>query len=368
MLRGNKTVVIAFGRFQPPTVGHAKLIDMVEDLASRLSGDALVFPSPSQDPKKNPLSFRQKVGFLKQLFPQVRFNSDSRIRGPFDALQAVSLLGYEHVVVVVGQDRAAEFKGFGQYVRPRGNRRKDIVLKSYRVVSAGDRTPGGSGVAGMSGTSMRTAVSAGDFQTFREGIPGNAALAKQIFVALRGAMGLKESKQLFVLPQQLIALAVRRLDLRELAVGDSSASEPWDPAYPELKCVDCGRRWAYRHHNVKPNDIVKCPNCKSIDVQILDEDTYAKDSPFHKGKGTTQVTNPFTGRKETKPVTREAEEGTPKQASEVDRLRLAQKQQLIQTKQRQNAELTAAETRDLQKKSREAAAKLNQPKTVKSSQ
>ena len=64
----NKPVVFAFGRFNPPTTGHAKLVDVLNRLAKKVGGDAMVFTSHSNDKKKNPLNHKQKVNYLRKFF------------------------------------------------------------------------------------------------------------------------------------------------------------------------------------------------------------------------------------------------------------------------------------------------------------
>ena len=64
------TVVFSFGRFNPPTSGHEKLMDKVAAVAKKENADFMVFPSHSQNPKKDPLSHKDKVNFMRKMFPR----------------------------------------------------------------------------------------------------------------------------------------------------------------------------------------------------------------------------------------------------------------------------------------------------------
>ena len=55
------TVVFAFGRMNPPTIGHGAVVDKVMEEAAKRNADHFIFTSASQDAKKNPLSQKQKV-------------------------------------------------------------------------------------------------------------------------------------------------------------------------------------------------------------------------------------------------------------------------------------------------------------------
>lgn len=192
-----RAIVICFGRFQPPTTGHESLLQFALKTAHRFRADVRVYPSQSQDAKKNPLPFVEKVRFLKMLFPHIQFNDNPRIRTPFDALADVAAAGYTDVIVVVGSDRTDAFTGFQKYIEPRTSPkyRKDthIPLDSYRVVPVPVVRGGGSGVAGMSASKQRAFAVAGDYETFKQGVPGqNDRVARALYTAVRRHMQIKE--------------------------------------------------------------------------------------------------------------------------------------------------------------------------------
>ena len=132
-----KSVVIAFGRFNPPTTGHAKLVDFVQREADKRQADAIIFPSQTEKERKknpkNPLPFREKVGFLKQFFPQVAWNANESIRTFFDALGMCSLK-YDEVYLVAGSDRVEGFDALRKYIKPTGRKGgTDIILKKFVI-------------------------------------------------------------------------------------------------------------------------------------------------------------------------------------------------------------------------------------------
>ena len=172
-----KTVVFAFGRMNPPTIGHSKLIGKVMAVAKKEGGTPSVYPSKTEDKKKNPLSFKTKVKVLKDVFGDI-INTDRSIKTPFDVLDSLNNAKYEKVVFVVGSDRVNEFKkNMSKFVD------SDLDnIKEFSVVSAGDRDPDAEGVAGMSGSKMRDFVIKDKFGKFKEGLmTKNARLAKAVF-------------------------------------------------------------------------------------------------------------------------------------------------------------------------------------------
>ena len=172
-----KSVVFAFGRMNPPTVGHSKLITKVMSVAKTEGADPMVFPSKTEDKKSNPLSFKTKVKVLKDVFGNV-INTDTSIRTPFDVLESLNNANYEKVVFVVGSDRVNEFKrGMSKFVDSNLDN-----IKDFSVISAGERDPDAEGVAGMSGSKMRDFVIKDKFSKFKAGLmTKNARLAKTAF-------------------------------------------------------------------------------------------------------------------------------------------------------------------------------------------
>ena len=171
-----KTAVFAFGRMNPPTVGHSKLILKVLEVAKKEGGTPMVYPSKTEDKKSNPLSFKTKVKVLKDVFGNI-INTDTSIKTPFDVITSLND-NYERVIFVVGSDRVREFqRNMSRYVD------SDLDnIKDFSVVSAGERDPDAEGVSGMSGSKMREFVMKDKFGKFKEGLmTKNARLAKAVF-------------------------------------------------------------------------------------------------------------------------------------------------------------------------------------------
>jgi len=186
------TLTIAFGRFNPPTIGHQQLMDVAAQAASQdKDGQYLIFPSRSQDKKKNPLDPDTKIAYMQKFYPNHAGNivNDANTKTIFDVLKMAHNNGYAGVRIVGGGDRVKEFEKLSnQYNGQLYN------FDNIEVVSAGDRDPDAQGVEGMSASRMRLAAAEGDFKTFRSGLPPEVkpAEAKELFNILRGAMSVKE--------------------------------------------------------------------------------------------------------------------------------------------------------------------------------
>ena len=183
------TLTVAFGRFNPPTTGHEKLLDTVA--ANSDDGDYIIIPSRSQDKKKNPLDADTKVSVMRQMFPQhgERIVNDPANRTIFDVLKKAHMDGYAGVRIIGGGDRVAEFEKLsGNY------NGKLYQFDNLEVLSAGDRDPDGDDVSGMSASKQRKAAAEGDFTTFRKGVPSslNNKQAKDLYNSIRAAMEIKE--------------------------------------------------------------------------------------------------------------------------------------------------------------------------------
>ena len=167
------TAIFTFGRFNPPTVGHEKLVVAVANVARREGGEYFVYPSRSQDSKKNPLDQPTKIKYMKKMFPKHKKNIISSTGN--NALEIASKLhdeGYTNLVMVVGSDRVKEFKALlDRYNGDEDKAHGFYDFNSIKVVSAGERDPDADGVEGMSASKMRQSAVEGDFKTFRKGTP-----------------------------------------------------------------------------------------------------------------------------------------------------------------------------------------------------
>lgn len=184
-----KGAVFSFGRFNPPTTGHAKLVKKLQAVSGGYT--PLVFTSHSNDKVKNPLSHVDKIKFLRQFFGKIIV--DTVARTVFDIAVELERQGYKRIKMVVGSDRVREF---------------DMLLKKYNgvkarhgyynfdeieIVSAGERDPDADDTSGMSASKMRQYAEDGDFDNFKDGVPStNKAQQKQLYNAVRRGMGLTE--------------------------------------------------------------------------------------------------------------------------------------------------------------------------------
>ena len=206
------TLTVAFGRFNPPTTGHEKLLDTVA--ANSDDGDYIIIPSRSQDKKKNPLDADTKVSVMRQMFPQhsERIVNDPQNRTIFDVLKKAHMDGYAGVRIIGGGDRVAEFEKLsGNY------NGKLYQFDNLEVLSAGDRDPDGDDVSGMSASKQRKAAAEGDFTTFRKGVPSslNNKQTRELYNNIRAAMNIKEGWNMWE-----IAPKFDWKGLRENFIGD----------------------------------------------------------------------------------------------------------------------------------------------------
>lgn len=188
-------VTIVFGRFNPPTSGHEKLFDTLKKVSK--GSMYRIYASKSEDSNKNPLPFRDKVKFLRKMFPKHARNimADTDTRTVIDVARKLYDQGFTKMTMVAGSDRVKEF---------------EILLNKYngvearhgfyqfegkiKVISAGERDPDSDDVSGMSASKLRVAAADNDLELFSKGMPKSYKDSKELFNAVRKGMGLKESK------------------------------------------------------------------------------------------------------------------------------------------------------------------------------
>ena len=187
-----KSVAFSFGRFNPPTIGHEKLMDNTR----RANRNYRIYASQSQDSRKNPLSFRNKVAIMKSMFPaHARKISTDKMTTAIDAMVNLYKEKYTDVVMVVGSDRVKEFDTLLKKYNGKRARHGYYKFKSIRVVSAGERDPDADGVSGMSASKMRKAAQDNDYKSFQKGLPPKFKQGKLLFRTLQKEMGIKSLKE-----------------------------------------------------------------------------------------------------------------------------------------------------------------------------
>ena len=185
------TLTIAFGRFNPPHLGHLQLMNTAANSVEGKKDDYMIVPSRSNDPKKNPLDPNTKVDMMKAMFPQHADNilNDTKARTIFDVLNGANNAGYANVKIVGGADRVKEFTKLANNYNG-----KLYDFDKVDVISSGERDPDAEGVEGLSASRMRLAASENDFKAFSKGLPKDLDKdsKKQIFTAVRSSMGINE--------------------------------------------------------------------------------------------------------------------------------------------------------------------------------
>ena len=181
-----KKAVFTFGRFNPPTKGHARLMDVVKNASS--GADHYVFTGRTNDPKKNPLQYKDKITFLRAMFPHMNIMDNPQIRTPWEALEELGKQ-YDEIVMVVGSDRKDDFES---QMRPY---LKDFGIDKFSIVSSGERDADAADVSGVSASKARAFARAGDFKSFSGTIEGGEKLKQQLYNKVRNGMGIMESKK-----------------------------------------------------------------------------------------------------------------------------------------------------------------------------
>ena len=184
-----KHIAFTFGRFNPPTIGHEKLINKV---ASVSANDYLIIPTKTTDAKKNPLKITDKLRIMKQMFPR-HSSKIKQIPGARTAMEVLNNLNGKanQITMVVGSDRVREFDTLlNKYngVKARGTNYK---FDKINVVSAGERDPDAEGAMGMSASKMRDAASKNDLQSFKRGLPVSYRDKDGLFKLVRKGMNLE---------------------------------------------------------------------------------------------------------------------------------------------------------------------------------
>jgi hypothetical protein len=197
LVEEDRAVYFAFGRMNPPTIGHGKLLDVLAAKAGR--NPYKLFLSQSQDSKDNPLAYSDKIKFVRKMFPKHARNVmiNKKIRNPFDALTALYDEGYRKVVMVAGSDRVTEYDlRLNKYNGKQAGHGFYNFQDSIKIVSAGQRDPDAEGADGASGTKQRKFAADNNFTSFSQGLPVtmNTKDARAVFNAVRKGMGLKEEK------------------------------------------------------------------------------------------------------------------------------------------------------------------------------
>ena len=189
----DKHIVFSYGRMNPPTAGHSKVVDKVKSHADKIGANHAVIVSHSQKPKTDPLHHEHKKEYLKHVHPDVNFEHSTKEHPHFLAqLKKFNQEGHNHATMVVGSDRVKQFKALAHKYNG-----KEYNYKKIHILSAGQRDPDAEGVAGISGTKMRNHASGNDYKSFKAGLHPNHSdeHAKKLFKATRQGMNLQKEER-----------------------------------------------------------------------------------------------------------------------------------------------------------------------------
>jgi len=190
----DKHIVFSYGRMNPPTAGHSKVVDKVKSHADSIGANHAVIVSHSQNNKTDPLHHEHKKEYLRHVHPDVNFEHSTKEHPHFLAqLKKFHQEGHTHATMVVGSDRVKQFKALAnKYNGPKG----DYNYKKIHILSAGQRDPDAEGVAGISGTKMRAHASGNDYKSFKAGLHANHSdeHAKKLYKATRQGMNLQKEE------------------------------------------------------------------------------------------------------------------------------------------------------------------------------
>lgn len=157
-------------RFNPPTIGHQKLVRKVQDVANQMGADHMIYLSQTQKKGKDPLPFKDKLSLFKKMFPDVNVNTNTEIKNPYAALMKLGE-DYDNVIMIAGSDRVDQYKNdMSKYLDEYG-------IQKFDVISAGQRDPDAPGVEGMSASKARRLAADGNFDGFSQALPNSVSNA-----------------------------------------------------------------------------------------------------------------------------------------------------------------------------------------------
>ena len=269
LVEEEKQVFFTFGRMNPPTIGHEKLLDK---LAQSSRGSSYrVYLSQSQDNKKNPLPYVEKVKIARKMFPRharsIMLNK--KVKTIFEALTTIYNEGFANINMVVGSDRVSEFDILINRYNGKKGKHGFYNFRKINVISAGQRDPDAEGTSGASATKQREAAKSNDFTTFAQGLPKKVsnADAKRIFNSVRKGLGLKEQKE-FKNHVQLQPVS----DVREAYVSGDLYKEGDQVVIKETTQIATVLQLGTNYIIVEANDMKFRKWLE--DVEPLDEDYY----------------------------------------------------------------------------------------------
>jgi hypothetical protein len=170
------TAVFAFGRFNPPTIGHEKLIQKVQSMTKQVNGKGYVFLAHTGGTQKDPIDFQTKLSYLRQHFQADKSLSfgDQRANTIIKVMKVLQAEGRTRVIMIAGDDRVMQFqKLLNQYNgQPTKAGNVEYKFDEIQVVSAGQRDPDAEDITGVSASKARELAMQGNWQEFSKIIMG----------------------------------------------------------------------------------------------------------------------------------------------------------------------------------------------------
>ena len=198
LVEAKETIVFAFGRFNPPTTGHEKLIQKTASVAG--SNPYRIYPSFTQNPKKDPLPHSTKAAYMRKMFKKYAKNIvvDNNAKAAIMIAEKLYKEGYKNLVMIAGSDRVKEFSALLNRYNDAPDKKGNQLFKFdyVNVVSDGERDPDSEGVEGMSASKMRTAAADGDKDSFLQGVPSSFNDGVKLYRDVRKYMGIREERDM----------------------------------------------------------------------------------------------------------------------------------------------------------------------------
>ena len=173
----NVKAIFSYGRMNPPTNGHLRVVQKLRDEAEREGAVARVYLSLTEDEKSNPLAPAEKLAFFQKLFPDVEVRLAKTV---FEAGLDMAADGFDHGVMVVGEDRAAKFtKILSAYegTEVLGLKRVEVKTISRNAEDA-------------SATQARQAAATGNWKAFCDlSATTDETLTRELYEAVRVGLG-----------------------------------------------------------------------------------------------------------------------------------------------------------------------------------
>ena len=187
------TAVFAFGRFNPPTIGHQKLIEKVQSMANQVNGKGFIFLTHTQNNKKDPLSFQEKQAYIRSQITDPNLEiGDPAVKTIIQALQKIQAQGRTRVIMIAGDDRVMEFQQFLNQYNGNPDKQGNIPYKfdDVQVVSAGQRDPDADDVTGASASKAREWALKGQEHEFSKIVMGGVN-GKVLYDKIQDALGVQ---------------------------------------------------------------------------------------------------------------------------------------------------------------------------------